>query len=46
MVLNSGELDAGLKQTIALAVSNAAGCRYCQAYTANSAQKNSSPDPY
>ena len=40
-VLNSGELDAGLKQMIAFAVSNAAGCRYCQAHTANSAQKNS-----
>ena len=40
-ILNSGELDAGLKQMIAFAVSNAAGCRYCQAHTANSAQKNS-----
>ena len=39
-VLNTGELDAGLKQMIAFAVSNAAGCRYCQAHTANSAQKN------
>lgn len=39
-ILNSGELDAGLKQMIAFAVSNAAGCRYCQAHTANSAQKN------
>ena len=39
-VLNSGELDAGLKQMIAFAVSNVAGCRYCQAHTANSAQKN------
>ena len=39
-VLNSGELDAGLKQMIAFAVSNAAGCRYCQAHTAQSAQKN------
>ena len=39
-VLNGGELDAGLKQMIAFAVSNAAGCRYCQAHTANSAQKN------
>jgi|TARA_B110000908_G_scaffold140374_1_gene167491 uncharacterized peroxidase-related enzyme len=39
-VLHSGELDAGLKQMIAFAVSNAAGCRYCQAHTANSAQKN------
>jgi alkylhydroperoxidase/carboxymuconolactone decarboxylase family protein YurZ len=45
-VLDSGELDAGLKQMIVPAVSNAAGCRYCQAYTANSAQKNSSPDLY
>ena len=39
-VLNTGELDAGLKQMIAFAVSNAAGCRYCQAHTANAAQKN------
>ena len=39
-VLHSGELDAGLKQMIAFAVSNAAGCRYCQAHTANSAEKN------
>jgi len=39
-ILNSGELDAGLKQMIAFAVSNAAGCRYCQAHTANSARKN------
>lgn len=39
-ILNSGELEAGLKQMIAFAVSNAAGCRYCQAHTANSAQKN------
>ena len=39
-ILNSGELDAGLKQMIAFAVSNAAGCRYCQAHTANSALKN------
>jgi uncharacterized peroxidase-related enzyme len=39
-VLNSGELNAGLKQMIAFAVSNAAGCHYCQAHTANSAEKN------
>ena len=39
-ILNSGELDPGLKQMIAFAVSNAAGCRYCQAHTAKSAQKN------
>ena len=36
-ILNSGELDAGLKQMMAFAVSNVAGCRYCQAHTANSA---------
>ena len=36
-VLRSGELDTGLKQIIAFAVSNAAGCRYCQAHTGNSA---------
>lgn len=40
IILGSGELDAGLKQMIAFAVSNAAGCRYCQAHTASSAQKN------
>jgi uncharacterized peroxidase-related enzyme len=40
-ILNSDELDPGLKQMIAFAVSNAAGCRYCQAHTAQSAQKNS-----
>ena len=39
-ILNSGELDSGLKQMIAFAVSNAAGCRYCQAHTAKSAEKN------
>ena len=39
-ILNTGELDPGLKQLIAFAVSNAAGCRYCQAHTAKSAQKN------
>jgi len=39
-ILSGGELDAGLEQMIAFAVSNADGCRYCQAHTANSAQKN------
>jgi len=38
-ILAGGELDPGLKQLIAYAVSNAAGCRYCQAHTANSAEK-------
>lgn len=34
-VLNSGELDPGLKQLIAFVSSNAAGCRYCQAHTSH-----------
>ena len=38
-VLNSGEIDAGLKQMIAYVVSNAAGCRYCQAHTSHNATK-------
>ena len=37
-VLNSGSIDPGLKQLIAFVVSNAAGCRYCQAHTSHSAQ--------
>lgn len=37
-ILHSGELDPGLKQMIAFAVSDAAGCRYCQAHTAQAAQ--------
>jgi AhpD family alkylhydroperoxidase len=36
-VLNSGEVDAGLKQLIAYVVSNAAGCKYCQAHTSHNA---------
>ena len=39
-VLGGGELEPGLKQLLAFAVSNAAGCRYCQAHTAHSAQRN------
>ncbi|MEM7219511.1 MAG: carboxymuconolactone decarboxylase family protein [Pseudomonadota bacterium] len=38
-VLNSGEVDASLKQLIAFVVSNAAGCRYCQAHTSHSAER-------
>lgn len=36
-VLAGGELDAELKQLIAFVVSNAAGCRYCQAHTSHNA---------
>lgn len=39
-VLNSGEVERGLKQLIAFVVSNAAGCRYCQAHTSHSAEKS------
>ena len=38
-VLNSGELDKGLKQLIAHVTSNAAGCRYCQAHTSHNAER-------
>ena len=38
-VLGQGEIDPGLKQLIAYVVSNAAGCRYCQAHTAHNATR-------
>ena len=38
-VLNSGEVEPGLKQLIAFVISNSAGCRYCQAHTSHSATK-------
>jgi len=38
-VLGSGEVDAGLKQLVAFVVSNAAGCRYCQAHTSATAER-------
>ena len=36
-ILNTGELEAGLKQLIAYVSSNASGCRYCQAHTSHNA---------
>ena len=38
-ILNSGEVDGGLKQLIAYVTSNAAGCRYCQAHTSHGAER-------
>jgi len=38
-VLNTGEVDPGLKQLVAYIASNAAGCRYCQAHTSHNAVK-------
>lgn len=38
-VLGSGEVDAALKQLVAFVVSNAAGCRYCQAHTSATAER-------
>ncbi len=38
-ILNTGEVDAGLKQLIANVSSNASGCRYCQAHTSENAAK-------
>lgn len=43
-VLNSGEVDPGLKQLIAFVVSNAAGCRYCQAHTSHNATRRGVSD--
>ena len=37
-VLMAGDLDRGLMQMVALVASTAAGCRYCQAHTAHSAE--------
>lgn len=38
-ILGSGTVDPGLKQLVAFVVSNAAGCRYCQAHTSHVAEK-------
>jgi uncharacterized peroxidase-related enzyme len=35
VIYGPGQLDDGLKRLIALVVSTAAGCRYCQAHTAH-----------
>ena len=39
-IINGGELERSLKQLIAFVVSNAAGCRYCQAHTSHGAEVN------
>ena len=39
-IIGGGELPGSLKQLIAFVVSNAAGCRYCQAHTSHSAEVN------
>ena len=38
VIYGPGKLDDGLKRLVALVVSTAAGCRYCQAHTAHGAQ--------
>jgi len=38
-VLGSGEVEPALKQLVAFVVSNAAGCRYCQAHTSATAER-------
>jgi len=38
-VLGPGKIDPGLKQLVAFVVSNAAGCRYCQAHTSHNANR-------
>jgi uncharacterized peroxidase-related enzyme len=37
-IINGGELQRSLKQLVAFVVSNAAGCRYCQAHTSHGAE--------
>ncbi len=39
-IIGAGELPVSLKQLVAFVVSNAAGCRYCQAHTSQNAQEN------
>ncbi|MGV0036064.1 MAG: carboxymuconolactone decarboxylase family protein [Candidatus Azotimanducaceae bacterium WSBS_2022_MAG_OTU7] len=39
-IIDGGELEGGIKRLIAFVVSNAAGCRYCQAHTSHSAEIN------
>ncbi len=43
-VLGSGEVEPGLKQLVAFVVSNAAGCRYCQAHTSATAERRGVSD--
>ena len=44
VMLEPGEVPKGLKWMIAHIVSNAAGCRYCQAHTAHNAHRAEIPD--
>jgi uncharacterized peroxidase-related enzyme len=37
-IIGGGELERSLKQLVAFVVSNAAGCRYCQAHTSHGAE--------
>ena len=38
-IIGSGEVAGDLKQLVAFVVSNAAGCRYCEAHTSHGAEK-------
>lgn len=44
VVYAPGELDPALKRMVAMIVSGAAGCRYCQAHTAHGAVKMANAD--
>lgn len=39
VVLGPGDIEPGLKSLISLVASRAAGCRYCQAHTAHTAER-------
>ncbi|WP_299323028.1 carboxymuconolactone decarboxylase family protein [Parasphingopyxis sp.] len=43
-IYGSEEVDLGLKRLMAMVVSNAAGCRYCEAHTAHGAAQMSGVD--
>lgn len=43
-ILAPGEVDTALKQLVAFVVSNAAGCRYCQAHTSHNAMRQGVPE--
>jgi len=38
-VMGPGSIDPGLKALVAFVISNAAGCRYCQAHTSHTAER-------
>lgn len=44
VIYGSSEIDLALKRMVAMVVSSAAGCRYCEAHTAHGAARQSGAD--